>query len=164
VFSKADYALAARVLGLPVPETPAEMAAATPATARIMREFATALPVAPGHDADGMYTGATRSLNAYPANTQPMQKAQLASALRTEPEAGEDIYVRELLASLEPDEYMLIIQLLEALAEQEDEQMDQLSAQRPMEYDSPNLGANYSVLNAPCSNQIPPSQQFQQLS
>jgi hypothetical protein len=59
---------------------------------------------------------------------------------------------------------MLIIQLLEALAEQEDEQMDQLSAQRPMEYDSPNLGANYSALNAPCSNQIPPSQQFQQLS
>ena len=164
MFSKADYALAARVLGLPVPETPAEMAAATPATARVMRDFATALPVAPGHDADGMYTGTTRSLNAYPSNTQPMQKAQLASALRTEPEAGEDIYVRELLASLEPDEYMLIIQLLEALAEQEDEQMDQLSAQRPMEYDSPNLGANYSVLNAPCSNQIPPSQQFQQLS
>lgn len=164
MFSKADYELAARILGLPVPETPAEMAAATPATAQIVRQFATGLPPAPGMEADGMYTGATRSLNAPPTATQPFQKAQLASRLRTEPERpSEDLYLQSLIEALDPDEYAIILQLLEQLAEQEDEHMDMLSSQRPLEYDTPNLGANYSVLNAPCSNGIAPSQAYQPL-
>jgi hypothetical protein len=105
VFSKADYELAARILGLPVPETTAEMAAATPATAMVVRQFATGLPPAPGMEEEGgMYTGATRSLNAYPTNTQPFQRAELASRLRTEPQRpSEDMYLQSLMEALDPE-------------------------------------------------------------
>ena len=165
MFSKADYELAARVLGLPVPETPAEIAAATPATARVVRQFGQALPPAPGMDDEGLYTGATRSLNAYPNNTAPMQKAQLAARLRTEPDRPhEDAYLIELLQSLEPEEYQIILALIQQLSEQGEEESDRLSSQRPLEYDTPNLGSNYSVLNAPSSNGIEPSRAFQPLS
>jgi hypothetical protein len=165
VFSKADYELAARVLGLPVPETPAEIAAATPVTARVVRQFGQALPPAPGMDDEGLYTGATRSLNAYPNNTAPMQKAQLAARLRTEPDRPhEDAYLIELLQSLEPEEYQIILALIQQLSEQGEEESDRLSSQRPLEYDTPNLGSNYSVLNAPSSNGIEPSRAFQPLS
>lgn len=164
MFSKADYELAARILGLPVPQTPAEMAAATPATAQIVRRFGQGLPPMPGQEGDGVYTGATRSLNAYPDNTMPMQKAQLASRLRTEPERPhEDAYLMELIASLDPEEFQLIMMLLEQLAEQGEEESDRLSSQRPLEYDTPNLGSNYSVLNAPSSNGIEPSRAYQHL-
>jgi len=164
VFSQADYELAARVLGLPVPQTPAEMAAATPITARVVREFARGLPSIPGREGEGIYTGATRSLNSYPDNNKPMLHAQLASRLRTEPERPhEDVYLMQLLSELEPDEINLILQLIEALSDQSDEHMDQLSSQRPLEYDTPNLGANYSVLNAPASSHIPASQEYQPL-
>jgi len=165
VFSKADYELAARVLGLPVPETPAEIAAATPVTARVIRQFGQALPPAPGMEDEGLYTGATRSLNAYPNNTAPMQKAQLAARLRTEPDRPhEDAYLIELLQSLEPEEYQIILALIQQLSEQGEEESDRLSSQRPLEYDTPNLGSNYSVLNAPSSNGIEPSRAFQPLS
>jgi len=164
VFSKADYELAARILGLPVPETPAEIAAATPVTARVIRQFGQALPPAPGMEGEAIYTGATRSLNAYPNNTAPMQKAQLAARLRTEPDRPqEDAYLIELLQSLEPEEYQIIMALIEQLAEQGEEESDRLSSQRPLEYDTPNLGSNYSVLNAPSSSSIPPSQEYQAL-
>lgn len=165
MFSKADYELAARILGLPVPETPAEMAAAAPATAEVVRRFGQGRPPMPGQDSQGFYTGATRSLNGYPDNTMPMQQAQLASRLRTEPvRPHEDAYLLELLSQLEPDELQLIVALLMQLAEQEDEESDRLSSQRPLEYDTPNLGSNYSVLNAPSSNGIEPSRAFQYLS
>jgi hypothetical protein len=165
VFSKADYELAARILGLPVPQTPAEMAAATPATAQVIRQFGQAAPPMPGMEGEGLYTGATRSLNAYPNNTAPMQKAQLAARLRTEPERPqEDAYLMELLQSLEPEEYQIILALIEELSNQGEEEADRLSSQRPMEYDTPNLGSNYSVLNAPSSNGIEPSRAFQPLS
>lgn len=165
MFSKADYELAARILGLPVPQTPAEMAAATPATAHVLRRFGQGLPPMPGQEGEGFYTGATRSLNGYPDTTMPMQKAQLASRLRTEPERPhEDAYLMELINLLDPDEYNLIMALLEQLSEQEDEESDRLSSQRPLEYDTPNMGSNYSVLNAPSSNGIEPSRAFQQLS
>ncbi len=165
MFSKADYELAARILGLPVPQTPAEMAAATPATAQVIRQFGQAAPPMPGMEGEGLYTGATRSLNAYPNNTAPMQKAQLAARLRTEPERPqEDAYLMELLQSLEPEEYQIILALIEELSNQGEEEADRLSSQRPMEYDTPNLGSNYSVLNAPSSNGIEPSRAFQPLS
>lgn len=165
MFSKADYELAARILGLPVPQTPAEIAAATPATAQIVRRFSQGLPPMPGQEGDGMYTGATRSLNAYPDNTMPMEKAKLASRLRTEPERPhEDAYLMELIAQLDPQEFDLIMALLEELAAQEDAESDRLSSQRPLEYDTPNMGSNYSVLNAPSSNGIEPSRAYQPLS
>jgi hypothetical protein len=164
VFSKADYELAARILGLPVPQTPAEQAAAAPATAEVIRRFGQARPPMPGQEGEGFYTGATRSLNAYPNNTAPMQKAQLAARLRTEPERPrEDAYLIELLQALEPDEFQIILALIQTLAEQGDEEADRLSSQRPLEYDTPNLGSNYSVLNAPASNGIEPSRAFQPL-
>jgi len=165
VFSKADYELAARILGLPVPQTPAEMAAATPATAEVIRRFGQGRPPMPGHEQEGFYTGATRSLNGYPDNNQPMQRAQLASRLRTEPEPPqEDAYLLELISQLEPDEFELILQMLQQLAVQDDVESDRLSSQRPLEYDTPNMGGNYSVLNAPSSNGIEPSRAFQPLS
>lgn len=167
MFSKADYELAARVLGLPVPETPAEMAAAAPATAAVLRRFGQALPPMPGQEADGFYTGATRSLNALPSTTQPMEKARLASRLQTEVEdPEEDLYLQELLMILEQDPEMAqyILMLLQQQEEQGEAHAEQLASQRPLEYDTPNLGGNYSVLNAPCSNHIPPSVAFQQLS
>lgn len=164
MFSKADYELAARILGLPVPQTPAEMAAATPATAQVIRRFGQGLPPMPGQEGDGFYTGATRSLNGYPDNTMPMQKAQLASRLRTEPERPhEDAYLMKLINMLDPEEFNLIMALLERLADQEDEESDRLSSQRPLEYDTPNLGSNYSVLNAPSSNGIEASRAYQPL-
>jgi hypothetical protein len=94
-----------------------------------------------------------------------MQRAQLASRLRTEPERPhEDAYLLELIQSLDPDEFQIVIMLLEQLAQQEEEESDRLSSQRPLEYDTPNLGSNYSVLNAPSSNGIEPSRAFQPLS
>ena len=112
-----------------------------------------------------MYTGATRSLNGYPDTSMPMQKAQLASRLRTEPERPhQDAYLMELISSLDPEEFQIIMMLLEQLAEQEELESDRLSSQRPLEYDTPNLGSNYSVLNAPSSNGIEPSRAFQPLS
>jgi len=164
VFSQADYELASRVLGLPVPRTAAEMAAAAPAVARVVREFGRGTPPMPGHDTDGMYTGATRSLNGYPDNNQPMQKAALASRLRVERDEPEtDEYLIELMSQLDDEEFALVMQLLAKLADQGEEEMDRLSSQRPLEYDTPNLGSNYSVLNAPSSSSIPPSQEYQAL-
>jgi len=38
-----------------------------------------------------------------------------------------------------------------------------LSRQRPLEYDLPNYGGQYSVLNAPSSSTVPPSVMYQKL-
>ena len=38
-----------------------------------------------------------------------------------------------------------------------------LSRQRPLEYDLPNYGGQYSVLNAPSSSTVPPSVMYQEL-
>lgn len=165
MFSKADYELAARILGLPVPQTPAEQAAAAPVTAEVLRRFSQGRAPMPGMEPAGMYTGATHSLNGYPDNTMPMQQAQLASRLRTEPERPhEDAYLIQLIQSLDPEELQVVMLLLEQLNEQGDEEAERLSSQRPLEYDTPNLGSNYSVLNAPSSNGIEPSRAYQPLS
>ena len=167
MFSPSDYELAARVLGLPVPRTQAEMAGATPMTARVVRAFALGLPPVPGQDADGMYTGATRSLNSMPDCTQPMEKARLASRLRTEvedPYMDEDLIPLLTVLQQNPEMVDMFLAVLEKLDVQQDEHMDRLSAQRPAEYDTPNLGANYSMLNAPSSNGIAPSEAYFPLS
>lgn len=165
MFSKADYELAARILGLPTPETPAEQAAAAPVVARVLRQFGRGGGPMPGVETEGFYTGATHSLNGYPDNNNPMQEAKLASRLRTETQdPAQDDYLMQLLMSIDPNECPLIVELIQALMSQQDQHMDALSAQRPMEYDTPNLGANYSVLNAPSSNGIEPSRAYHPLS
>ena len=55
MFSQADYALAAHLLGLPMPVTPAEQAAAAPMTARVLRDFADGAT-----ERDGKLTGSIR--------------------------------------------------------------------------------------------------------
>ena len=167
MFSQADYALAARLLGLPMPVTPAEQAAAAPMTARVLRDFMQMRPPSANGDADGIYTGATRSLNFYPDVEYPMVKAKLASRLRTEvEEPSDDQYLIELLQQLvgNPELVQEMLMLLDALDAAEQSHMDELSSQRPPDFDMPNEGTNYSMLNAPASNSIPPSVQFQQLS
>ncbi|OUW91490.1 MAG: hypothetical protein CBD94_01870 [Gammaproteobacteria bacterium TMED234] len=167
MFSQADYALAARLLGLPMPVTPAEQAAAAPMTARVLRDFMQMRPPSADGGSDAMYTGATRSLNSYPDVEYPMVKAKLASRLRTEvEEPSADQYLAELLEQLiqNPELVMEMLALLDQLDAQEQAHMDELSSQRPPDFDMPNEGTNYSMLNAPASNTIPPSVQFQQLS
>ena len=167
MFSQADYALAARLLGLPMPVTPSEQAAAAPMTARVLRDFMQMRPPSADGDIEGMYTGATRSLNTYPDVEYPMVKAKLASRLRTEvEEPSNDQYLIELLQQLvgNPELVQEMLMLLDALDAAEQSHMDELSSQRPPDFDMPNEGTNYSMLNAPASNSIPPSVQFQQLS
>lgn len=168
MFSRADYALASRMLGLPMPETPDEQAAAAPMVAQVLRTFSQGRAPRIEPEQGGMYTGATRSLNTYPDVDDPMGRNQLAARLRVEqadPPAMDPVLVELLDRVCErPDLIDEMLQLLEILEGQSDMHMDELSAQRPAEYDTPNLGANYSMLNAPSSNNIPPSVQFQQLS
>jgi len=63
-----------------------------------------------------------------------------------------------------PDLMNEMLMFLDMLDRQDDMHMNELSSQRPAEYDTPNMGANYSMLNSPSSNNVPPSIQFQQLS
>ena len=160
----ADYALAAR-LPASMPVTP-EQAAAAPMTARVLRDFMQMRPPS----ATGTLKeciGATRSLNSYPDVEYPMVKAKLASRLRTEvEEPSDDQYLIELLQQLvgNPELVQEMLMLLDALDEAEQSHMNELSSQRPPDFDMPNEGTNYSMLNAPASNSIPPSVQFQQLS
>jgi len=171
VFSQADYSLAARMLGLPEPRTPDEQAAAAPMVARVLRDMTQMRPPSIEGGMEGQpnasYIGATRSLNNYPQNNDPQAKAQLESRLRVETEdPTHDEYLMQLLMMIceDPMKVAQMIDLLEELQMQEDCHTEQLSSQRPAEYDTPNMGGNYSMLNAPSSNNIPPSVQYQQLS
>ena len=115
-----------------------------------------------------MYTGATRSINSYPDVDDPMGRNQLAARLRVEevePPSMDPVLV-ELLDRVcqRPDLMDEMLMFLDMLEQQSDRHMDELSSQRPAEYDTPNMGDNYSMLNAPSSNNIPPSIQYQQLS
>lgn len=168
MFSQADYALAARILGLPEPRTPDEQAAAAPMTARVLRDVMQMRPpsIEQGQP-NAQYIGATRSLNQYPSNDQPLEKAQLESRLRVETEdPAMDEYLIQLLMQIvqDPEKVEELIAFMMELELQEEEHTDRLSEQRPAQYDTPNMGGNYSMLNAPSSNGIPPSIQFQQLS
>ena len=96
-----------------------------------------------------------------------MAKAQLSSRLRVEEqEPSQDEYLRALLMEIMQDPSMIqeLLMILDQMDAQEQQHMDELSSQRPAEYDTPNMGSNYSMLNAPSSNGIPPSVQFQALS
>ena len=168
VFSPAEYELASRALGLPFPENDAERAAAAPMVAMVLREFGRGgRPPMPGMENQGMQnTGATHSLNGYPNNNHPMERQYLASQMRTNTQPELDPEIVQLLQMVgdNPEAIEAIMTLLGYLQENQEVHMDQLSSQRPAEYDCANLGDNYSMLNAPASNMIPPSVQFQPLS
>lgn len=168
MFSREDYAFAARMLGLPMPVTPDEQAAAAPVVADVLRRYAQGRAPNLAGEPGGIYTGATRSINSYPDVEDPMGRAQLAARLRVEqaePPSSDEVLVELLMeACQDPAVLDEVLRLFDYLSQQSNEHMDMLSSQRPAEYDIPNMGANYSMLNAPSSNNIPPSVQFQQLS
>ncbi len=166
MFSPQDYELAARILGLPVPTTPAERAVAAPMTAAVLRNFHRAAPPMPGREEEGINTSPTRSLNGYPANTQPEARVQLGRRLQagvvTESDEQE---VEELIMLIlnNPNVMAMFMQFLENMEDQSAESGEFLSQQRPLEYDLPNYGGQYSVLNAPSNSSIPASVQYQEL-
>ena len=168
LFSPSEYEFAARMLGLPYPESMAEKAAAAPMVSRVLRECFYAAPPMPDGE-DGMrYTGATHSLSRYPDNNAPMVKNAIAQRMRTAEDTAVDREeVAEMLAMMMTDPEMLLdfLEYYNMLQENGENHIDMLSAQRPMEYDTPNLGANYSVINAPSSpGYLTPSEEYQQLS
>jgi hypothetical protein len=110
--------------------------------------------------------GATRSLNAPPDNTQPVYRNQLQHRLQagvTDPHHEQEILDLIDLITNNPEVGEMFLNFLHNLENQGDEHMDMLSAQRPPAYDMPNYGSNYSILNAPASSVIPPSQAYQEL-
>lgn len=168
LFSPSEYEFAARILGLPYPESMAEKAIAAPMVSRVLRECFFAAPPMPDGEEEMQYMGATRSLNGYPDNNEPMVKNAIGRRMRAGlDEPQDEMYLEQLLEMVMTDPQMLadFLGYIDMLEENADNHMDMLSAQRPMEYDTPNLGANYSVLNAPSSPGFAsPSEEFQQLS
>ena len=168
MFSPAEYDLASRALGLPFPETDAGRAAAAPMVAYVLREFGRGgTPPPPGMENQGMQnTGATHSLNGYPDNNHPMERAYIASRMRTDAQPEVDPEIVQLLELIgdNPPAIAALMEMLNYIQQNQMQHMDQLSSQKPAEYDCANLGDNYSMLNAPASNGIPASENFQYLS
>lgn len=158
--------MAARILGLPVPVTPAEKAAATPLTASVIRNFYKAAPPAPGREEQGLNTSPTRSLNAYPGNTQPEARVQLGRRLQAGAITTEDDRELEDLIMLIINNPMVMEMFMNFIQNMESDSLESgefLSQQRPLEYDLPNFGGQYSVLNAPSSSTVPTSVEYQAL-
>lgn len=167
MFSPADYELAARLLGLPVPKTPAECAAAAPLTSSVLRNYYKAPPPMPGFEAEGITTSATRSLNAYPDVRQPEARDQLQHRLRAGVQTSDDKAELAELAQIIANDPALMQQFMnfvENVQADSDEGAEYLSRQRPAEFDMPNYGGQYSMLNAPSSSTIPPSMKYRALS
>ncbi len=166
MFSPQDYELAARLLGLPVPKTPAECAAATPMTAAVLRSYYKAPAPMPGFEGDGLNTSATRSLNPQPRVAQPEARDQLShrltAGISTPVDEGEIERLVEILIS-DPEARDMFMQFIQQFVEQSEEGAEYLSRQRPAEYDLPNYGGQYSLLNAPSSSTIPASVRYQEL-
>lgn len=166
MFSPQDYELAARILGMPVPVTPAEQAIAAPMVAGVLRNFHRAAPPMPGHEMNGLNTSPTRSLNGYPSNNQPEVQVQLGRRLQAgvvSDADNQDVSECIMLILNDPMIMQMFMNYLENIQNQGLEMGDYLSQQRPLEYDLPNYGGQYSVLNAPGSNTIPPSVAYQEL-
>jgi len=167
VFSPQDFELAARLLGLPVPETPAECAAAIPLTSAVLRSYYKAPAPMPGFEGDGINTSATRSLNPQPRVAQPEARRQLAHRLQATPVTrDDDIEVRRLLEVLlnDPEVREAFMNFIGNIQENSLDAGQYYSQQRPVEFDVPGLGGQYSMLNAPGSSMIPPSHHYQALS
>lgn len=166
MFSPQDYELAARLLGLPVPKTPAECAAATPMTAAVLRSYYKAPAPMPGFEGDGINTSATRSLNPQPRVAQPEARDQLTHRLTAGIVSSEDEGELERLVELiigDPEMQEMFMQFVSQILQQGDEGAEYLSRQAPAEYDMPNYGGQYSLLNAPSSSSIPASVRYQEL-
>lgn len=166
MFSPQDYELAARIVGLPCPTTPAERAAAAPMTAVILKNFYRAAPPMPGREEEGLNTSPTRSLNAYPANTQPEARVQLGRRLQAGVvNESDELEVEELIMLIlnNPTVMSMFMEFIQNLEDDSLASGDFLSQQRPLEYDLPNYGGQYSVLNAPSSSTIPASVRYQEL-
>jgi hypothetical protein len=166
VFSPQDYEFASRVLGLPCPKTPAEMAAAAPMTAAVLRNFHRVAPPMPGREGDGIMTSPTRSLNGYPDNSQPEVRGQLMHRLQaTASSPSDEAELQELVGMLfqDPGLMELFLEFVQNMRDDGLEGAEYLSRQRPLEYDLPNYGGQYSVLNAPSSSTVPASVAYQEL-
>lgn len=168
MFSPQDYELAARLLGLPVPMTAAEKAAAAPMTAVVMRNFMKAEAPMAGHGygSDGLNTSATSSLNAYPDTANPRVRDQLGHRMMagaTTETSQSEVEELMMVLSQNPSLVRVVMDFLRGMQQQQEEYGNFLSAQRPPEFDLPNYGGNYSMLNAPGSKMIPPSIAYQEL-
>lgn len=160
MFSPSEYALAARVTGLPLPNTPAECAAAAPLVAQVLRNLERGAPPPPGSYDGNAVSSNTFQLNEYPDVADPMERDRLQARIRAgvvDPE-DEDT-VSELLQLIMGDPYLAeqFLNFLSNMREDSFESGDFLSQQRPLEYDLPNFGGQYSVLNAPTNTQVPAS-------
>lgn len=166
MFSSSDYELASRLTGLPVPRTPAEQAAAAPLVSQILRSYYRMPAPQPGFEGEGVNTSATRSLNSYPMVSQPEAKVQLERRLQ----AGvtNDISEEETAELLQivmedPELIAAFLQFIKNENQMAEDGAEYLSRQRPAEYDLPNYGGQYSLLNAPSNSSLPPSVEYQEL-
>ena len=160
MYSPAEYALAARVLGLPVPNTPAECAAAAPLTAVVLRNLERGAPPMPGTNTGNAVSSNTFSLNSYPDVAEPMARDQLQHRITAgvvDPEDESTVAELLQLVMADPQLAQLFLDFLANEREDSFESGDFLSQQRPLEYDLPNFGGQYSVLNAPTNSTVPAS-------
>jgi hypothetical protein len=120
----------------------------------------------PGFEGEGVNTSATRSLNAYPMVSQPEAKVQLERRLQ----AGvtNDISEEETAELLQiimedPELIAAFLEFIKNENQMAEDGAEYLSRQRPAEYDLPNYGGQYSLLNAPSNSSLPPSVEYQEL-
>jgi hypothetical protein len=142
------------------------MAAAAPMTAAVLRNFHRAAPPMPGVEVDGIMTSPTRSLNGYPDTSQPEVRGQLMHRLQASASSPSDEAELEQLVGLlfqDPGLMQMFLDFIQNLNNDGMEGAEYLSRQRPLEYDLPNYGGQYSVLNAPSSSTVPPSVMYQEL-
>jgi hypothetical protein len=142
------------------------MAAAAPMTAAVLRNFHRAAPPMPGVEVDGIMTSPTRSLNGYPDTSQPEVRGQLMHRLQASASSpSDDAELEQLVGMLfqDPGLMQMFLEFIQNLNTTGMEGAEYLSRQRPLEYDLPNYGGQYSVLNAPSSSTVPPSVMYQEL-
>jgi hypothetical protein len=111
-------------------------------------------------------TSPTRSLNGYPDTSQPEVRGQLMHRLQASASSPSDEAELEQLVGLlfqDPGLMQMFLDFIQNLNNDGMEGAEYLSRQRPLEYDLPNYGGQYSVLNAPSSSTVPPSVMYQEL-
>ena len=111
-------------------------------------------------------TSPTRSLNGSPDTSQPEVRGQLMHRLQASASSPSDEAELEQLVGLlfqDPGLMQMFLDFIQNLNNDGMEGAEYLSRQRPLEYDLPNSGGQYSVLNAPSSSTVPPSVMYQEL-
>ena len=78
---------------------------------------------------------------------------------------SDEAEVQELVGMLfqDPNLMQMFLEFVQNLNSDGLDGAEYLSRQRPLEYDLPNYGGQYSVLNAPSSSTVPPSVMYQEL-